>query len=75
MIGTMFSLTKKFQLLLHIFALGGDMAPYVPPILSPLITIINRPHTPKTLLENTAITIGTQFTCLIHVLTTNRILY
>ena len=28
------------------------------PILGPLINIINRPNTPKTLLENTAITIG-----------------
>jgi len=34
------------------------MAPYVPSVLQPLISIINRPHTPKTLLENTAITIG-----------------
>ena len=38
--------------------LGADMAVYIPPILNPLITIINRPNTPKTLLENTAITIG-----------------
>jgi transportin-1 len=38
--------------------LGNDMAGYVPSILNPLITIINRPNTPKTLLENTAITIG-----------------
>lgn len=38
--------------------LVGDMAPYVPGILQPLINVINRPHTPKTLLENTAITIG-----------------
>jgi len=38
--------------------LGADMGPYVPSILTPLINIINRPHTPKTLLENTAITIG-----------------
>jgi len=38
--------------------LAGDMAPYIPGILHPLVNIINRPHTPKTLLENTAITIG-----------------
>lgn len=38
--------------------LGGDMASFVPSILPPLINIINRPNTPKTLLENTAITIG-----------------
>merc|ERR1712098_704019 len=38
--------------------LGADMAGDIPPILNPLITIINRPNTPKTLLENTAITIG-----------------
>ena len=37
---------------------AGDMAPYIPGILHPLVNIINRPHTPKTLLENTAITIG-----------------
>ncbi len=38
--------------------LGGDMKQYVPLLLQPLIIIINRPNTPKTLLENTAITIG-----------------
>ena len=38
--------------------LGDGMAGYIPPILGPLITIINKPNTPKTLLENTAITIG-----------------
>ena len=38
--------------------LGADMKPYVPLLLQPLIMIINRPNTPKTLLENTAITIG-----------------
>ena len=32
------------------------MATYIPAILQPLILIINREHTPKTLLENTAIT-------------------
>jgi transportin-1 len=38
--------------------LGSDMKQYVPVLLQPLIIIINRPNTPKTLLENTAITIG-----------------
>ena len=38
--------------------LGAEMKPYVPILLQPLIMIINRPNTPKTLLENTAITIG-----------------
>ena len=38
--------------------LGADMKQYVPLLLQPLIIIINRSNTPKTLLENTAITIG-----------------
>ena len=38
--------------------LGGDMKQYVPLLLQPLIIIINRENTPKTLLENTAITLG-----------------
>ncbi|KAJ8670378.1 hypothetical protein QAD02_001637 [Eretmocerus hayati] len=38
--------------------LGSDTSAYVPLILNQLIDIINRPNTPKTLLENTAITIG-----------------
>ena len=33
--------------------LGADMKSYVPLLLQPLIMIINRPNTPKTLLENT----------------------
>ncbi|KAF8768434.1 transportin-1-like isoform X1 [Argiope bruennichi] len=37
---------------------GADMKPYVLMVLTQLINIINRPNTPKTLLENTAITIG-----------------
>ncbi len=32
---------------------GEDMKPYVPMVLNQLIEIINRPNTPKTLLENT----------------------
>jgi len=38
--------------------LESSMGDYVQYLLPPLIQIINRPHTPKTLLENTAITIG-----------------
>lgn len=38
--------------------LGEDTRPYIPHVLGQLIDIINRPNTPKTLLENTAITIG-----------------
>lgn len=37
---------------------GADMSQYIGILLEPLIEIINRPNTPKTLLENTAITIG-----------------
>ncbi|XP_026104559.1 transportin-1-like isoform X3 [Carassius auratus] len=38
--------------------MGSEMQPYVPVVLQQLMEIINRPSTPKTLLENTAITIG-----------------
>lgn len=38
--------------------LGADTRPYIPLVLSQFVDIINRPNTPKTLLENTAITIG-----------------
>ncbi|XP_071954469.1 transportin-1-like [Antedon mediterranea] len=38
--------------------MGSSMAEYIPLVLNQLIEIINRPNTPKTLLENTAITIG-----------------
>ncbi|XP_026462930.1 transportin-1-like [Ctenocephalides felis] len=38
--------------------LGSDTKNYIPLVLNQLIDIINRPNTPKTLLENTAITIG-----------------
>ena len=38
--------------------MGPDMKQWVQMLLEPLILIINRPNTPKTLLENTAITIG-----------------
>uniref|UniRef100_T1JGX6 Importin N-terminal domain-containing protein n=1 Tax=Strigamia maritima TaxID=126957 RepID=T1JGX6_STRMM len=35
--------------------LGPDMKPYIPHVLTQLINIINRPNTPKTLLENTVV--------------------
>ena len=38
--------------------LRGEMKPYVHLVLDQLIAIINSQNTPKTLLENTAITIG-----------------
>lgn len=38
--------------------MGAEMRPYVGLILNQLIVIINYPSTPKTLMENTAITIG-----------------
>uniref|UniRef100_A0A8D3BSF6 Transportin 1 n=1 Tax=Scophthalmus maximus TaxID=52904 RepID=A0A8D3BSF6_SCOMX len=38
--------------------MGSEMQPYVAMVLHQLVEIINRPNTPKTLLENTAITIG-----------------
>lgn len=33
--------------------LGADMKEYIPVVIGHLIEIINRPNTPKTLLENT----------------------
>ncbi|XP_043920372.1 transportin-1 [Protopterus annectens] len=38
--------------------MGIEMQPYITMVLHQLVEIINRPNTPKTLLENTAITIG-----------------
>uniref|UniRef100_A0A3B4ETB3 Transportin-1 n=1 Tax=Pundamilia nyererei TaxID=303518 RepID=A0A3B4ETB3_9CICH len=38
--------------------MGVEMQPYIAMVLNQLVEIINRPNTPKTLLENTAITIG-----------------
>jgi hypothetical protein len=32
---------------------GGDTSSYIPLVLDQLVVIINRPNTPKTLLENT----------------------
>jgi hypothetical protein len=40
-----------WKLVLHV--LGDETKPYVSLVLSSLIDIINRAHTPKTLLENT----------------------
>ncbi|KAF6216915.1 hypothetical protein GE061_001266, partial [Apolygus lucorum] len=37
---------------------GEEMRPYIPLVLNQLTVIINKSNTPKTLLENTAITIG-----------------
>lgn len=46
-----------FQIFLLFFSLGNDlgieMQPYIPMVLHQLVEIINRPNTPKTLLENT----------------------
>ena len=39
--------------LLMLFSVGAETQQYIPLVLSQLIGIINRPHTPKTLLENT----------------------
>jgi len=46
-----------FLLNLYFLAISGiEMQPYIPMVLHQLVEIINRPNTPKTLLENT----GTQ---------------
>lgn len=36
---------------------GAEMEPYVGLVLNNLVEIINRPNTPKTLLENTGLTV------------------
>ena len=41
--------------------MGQDMKPYIPLVLPQLINIINQPHTPKTLLENTGRFAGVMF--------------
>lgn len=48
-------LTFKFFFSVFSFgdALGIEMQPYIPMVLHQLVEIINRPNTPKTLLENT----------------------
>lgn len=38
---------------LSVYDLGIEMQPYIPMVLHQLVEIINRPNTPKTLLENT----------------------
>ncbi|NXF00282.1 TNPO2 protein, partial [Menura novaehollandiae] len=38
--------------------MGAEMQPYVPMVLNNLVEIINRPNTPKTLLENTGEPLG-----------------
>uniref|UniRef100_A0A673AD48 Transportin-1 n=1 Tax=Sphaeramia orbicularis TaxID=375764 RepID=A0A673AD48_9TELE len=55
--------TQSQQISSHPFSLsqhplGPEMQPYIAMVLHQLVEIINRPNTPKTLLENTAITIG-----------------
>lgn len=35
--------------------LGAETNQFIPQVLEKLITIINKPHTPKTLLENTGL--------------------
>ena len=35
--------------------LGAETNQFIPQVLEKLITIINKPHTPKTLLENTGV--------------------
>lgn len=37
--------------------MGPEMKPYAPIVLPQLIVIINRPDTPKTLLENTGLSL------------------
>ena len=45
--------TGIYFLCSYYFILGSDMKQYINLVLQQLITIINRPHTPKTLQENT----------------------
>lgn len=42
---------------------GADMKEYIPIVLGNLIEIINRPNTPKTLLENTGESVKLHFVC------------
>lgn len=52
------SSTDFFPLLLNVPTfLGPEMQPYVAMVLHQLVEIINRPNTPKTLLENTGTTL------------------
>lgn len=45
--------TKFLQSFYNSIFLGEETKPYISLVLSSLIDIINRAHTPKTLLENT----------------------
>ncbi len=38
--------------------MGGDLRPFVQALVQPLVELMNRASAPKTLLENTAITLG-----------------
>jgi len=40
-------------MIIDLFFIGHETSAYIPLILTQLIEIINRPDTPKTLLENT----------------------
>ncbi|EFX73484.1 hypothetical protein DAPPUDRAFT_307700 [Daphnia pulex] len=53
-----FLFSLAFLKLINMMILGYEMHNYIPLFLNQLIAIINRPNTPKTLLENTAITLG-----------------
>lgn len=46
------TLISSYSLFLW-YDLGIEMQPYIPMVLHQLVEIINRPNTPKTLLENT----------------------
>lgn len=46
-----------FLFVLFFTSLGPEMQPYVAMVLHQLVEIINRPNTPKTLLENTGTTL------------------
>lgn len=48
-----FSLKINVYLVLYLSVSGNDINPYIKLVLTQLIDIINRPNTPKTLLENT----------------------
>lgn len=45
--------SERFSLVVS----GAEMEPYVGLVLNNLVEIINRPNTPKTLLENTGLTV------------------
>jgi len=41
------------EIICNFLDIGGDTSTYIPLVLDQLVVIINRPNTPKTLLENT----------------------